>query len=228
MLASFWLKMRLRKQLLKCKHVTLQRYLEALNRVLNLNVNDVELVALDLEMTGLDPQVDQILSIGIVPISHGQLQMQQAEHKLIKIDGSVGQSATIHGILDHHLEDAVSIEEAIEWLLEQTQGKFIVAHHAPLDIRFLQVQFQKIYNENVKLPVIDTLMIERNRLLKQHETLQDGALRLGASRARYNLPVYNAHNALIDALACGELLLAQIQAISTQGQVKIADIAKLT
>jgi DNA polymerase-3 subunit epsilon len=35
-------------------------------------------------------------------------------------------------------------------------------------------------------------------------------LRLAECRSRYNLPAYPAHNALMDALAAAELLLAQL------------------
>ena len=35
-------------------------------------------------------------------------------------------------------------------------------------------------------------------------------MRLADSRRRYNLPAYQAHHALSDALACAELLQAQI------------------
>ena len=38
--------------------------------------------------------------------------------------------------------------------------------------------------------------------------IKSGDLRLQACRDRYNLPPYPAHNALIDALATAELLVA--------------------
>ncbi|PKM01882.1 MAG: DNA polymerase III subunit epsilon, partial [Gammaproteobacteria bacterium HGW-Gammaproteobacteria-12] len=36
------------------------------------------------------------------------------------------------------------------------------------------------------------------------------SIRLADSRLRYGLPLYSAHHALTDALACGELLQAQV------------------
>ena len=42
----------------------------------------------------------------------------------------------------------------------------------------------------------------------RHEP-EPGALRLWAARKRRGLPVYRAHEALSDALACAELYLAQ-------------------
>jgi len=190
--------------------------------------SESSLMAVDLEMTGLDPNSDQILSIGLIPIEKGQLQLSRAEQKLIQINGSVGQSATIHGIVDHQLQAGVSIDSAIEWFLERTRGKLLVAHHSPLDLGFLQVAIKQVSGESIKLLAIDTLALERKRLLRKQDVLKEGTLRLGACRARYGLPVYAAHNALVDALACGELLLAQVAALGDLHQVTVAELCHLS
>ncbi len=46
-------------------------------------------------------------------------------------------------------------------------------------------------------------------------------LRLARVRERYDLPRYGSHNALSDALACGELFLAQQ---SHMNAVKLGDV----
>jgi len=190
--------------------------------------SESSLMAVDLEMTGLDPNKDQILSIGLIPIERGMLSLNKAEQKIIRIRGSVGQSATIHGIVDHQLQAGVSIDSAIEWFMGRTSGKLLVAHHSPLDLGFLQVAIKQVSGESVKLLSIDTLALERKRLLRKQDVLKEGTLRLGACRARYGLPVYAAHNALVDALACGELLLAQVAALGEPHRVTIAELCHLS
>ncbi len=224
MLPALMSKLQLKKQLFTARHELLKRYLASLDTLMGQNLLQAPLMAIDLEMTGLDPLTDQILSIGIIPIINGQLRLDSAEHKFLQIDGSVGDSAAIHGIMDNHLDDGLSLVQAMNWLLEQCQGKVLVAHHGPLDVKFIQQGLRQVFGESVSLPVIDTLTTERKRLLRQHEMIQEGALRLGACRARYHLPVYNAHNALVDALACGELFLAQSQAIGDPSRLKLSDI----
>ncbi|WP_299788678.1 exonuclease domain-containing protein [uncultured Shewanella sp.] len=190
--------------------------------------SESSLMAVDLEMTGLDPDRDQILSIGLIPIENGMLQLNRAEQRLIQINGSVGDSATIHGIVDHQLQDGVSIDSAVEWFLARTRGKLLVAHHSPLDLGFLQTAIKRVTGVSVKLLAIDTLALERKRLLRQQDVLKEGTLRLGACRSRYDLPVYAAHSALVDALACGELLLAQVAALGEQHQVSVAELCHLS
>ena len=224
MLSLNLLKVRLFWRALRAKSERLKAYYLAQKAILATNVMEAPLLAIDLEMTGLDAQFDQILSIGIVPIENGRLILSKAEHKLVKIEGSVGQSAAIHGILDHHLDTAVSPEVAMEWFADKCHGQILVAHHSPLDLAFLQKGLSVHFHQSVKLMAIDTLGLEKRRLMRQHEVLKEGALRLGASRERYGLPVYAAHNALIDAIACGELLLAQISAIGQGDKVSVAEV----
>lgn len=221
------LKSRLCWRVFKTQDPQLKAYQQVLMHSLDKPVSEADFVVVDLEMTGLDPMFDQILSIGIVPIRHGQLILKEAEHKLVQIEGSVGQSATIHGILDAHLEQAITIEEMMQWFLSVTLGKVLVAHHAPLDLAFLQSALAQISREKVKLIAVDTLALEKKRLLRQHEVIKEGSLRLGASRARYGLPVYSAHNALIDALACGELLLAQVAAMGGAQGLKVSELIEM-
>ena len=98
---------------LRCQHQLFKDYYQSLIPLMALPINRAPLMAMDLEMTGLDPLQDQILSIGLVPIENGVIPLGEAQQKLVQIKGSVGQSATIHGILDNHLIQAVSIEEAM-------------------------------------------------------------------------------------------------------------------
>lgn len=209
---------------LKCNHSLFKDYYQSLIPLMRLPVTQAPLMAMDLEMTGLDPLKDQILSIGLVPIVNGVIPLDGAQQKLVQIRGSVGQSATIHGILDNHLAEAVTIEEAMAWFVAQTRGHVLVAHHSPLDCRFLQQDILSIYRQAIVLPAIDTLVLEKNRLLREHSVLKEGSLRLGACRERYGLPIYGAHSALTDALACAELLLAQVAAMGGGTDISVADL----
>ncbi len=111
------MKMRLNWRALRCQHQLFKDYYQSLVPLLSMPVSEAPLMAMDLEMTGLDPLQDQILSIGLVPIEHGVIPLEGAQQKLVQIRGSVGQSATIHGILDNHLVQAVTIEDAMDGLL---------------------------------------------------------------------------------------------------------------
>ena len=89
-------------------------------------------------------------------------------------------------------------------------GKVMVAHYARIETGFLYAACRQLYGMAPVMPVVDTLLIEHERHVRSHLATQRGALRLAAARERYGLPRYPAHDALTDAIAAGELFLAQI------------------
>jgi len=224
MLLNYLIKIHISYRIWQSNHQLAKQYLTSLTSLLQCKAAEVTFLALDLEMTGLNPQQDQIISIGLVPIVNGEIKLAERQYKLVKIAGSVGQSATIHGVLDNHLKQALPLKEAMTWLLRETKGKVLVAHHTPLDLRFIEQAISTSQKSKAKLLAIDTMDIEHQRLLRKQPMIKKGELRLAACRKRYNLPIYDAHHALIDALSCAELLLAQI---SKMGGVKKVSVVEL-
>jgi len=174
------------------------------------DVRELEFVVLDLEMTGLDPRRDEIASIGYVVVRQRRICLEQAHHRLIQIDGSVAQSATLHGIVDADLSDGIPLADALTHLLDVLAGRVLVVHHAPLDLGFLNAACRRLWDAPLVMRVVDTLALARRRHHGPHHTPRDGALRLHAVRTQYGLPRYPAHNALSDALATAELFLALV------------------
>ena len=78
------------------------------------------------------------------------------------------------------------------------------------DLAFQDRATRSLYGAPLLLPVADTMAIEHRQLKRRDTAIRAGDLRLQACRARHNLPAYPAHNALSDALATAELLLAQL------------------
>lgn len=210
MFQRWWLQYQLKRLVKNSKLNALQDHYQYLLSQLDSPISDLKLLALDIEMTGLDSKKDQMVSIGVIPIINAKIQPKLAQYKLIKIQGTVGQSAVIHGVLDRHLTNALPLQEVLQWLFEQCKDKVIVAHYAGLDLQFLQQSLVGAEKQSFALFAIDTLLIDKKRELRKHQSLNTSSLRLNACRERYNLPIYNAHNALTDALACAELLLAQL------------------
>jgi DNA polymerase-3 subunit epsilon len=182
----------------------------------------VEFLVADLEMSSLDAREGEILSIGWVIIKNRKIQLASAEHHLLKAKRTVGQSATIHNLRDCELQQGENIMFVVERFLKLAAGKVLVFHHSPLDMAYLNKASMELFFSPMLLPVVDTLAIEKKKILRQQEHVKPGELRLAECRSRYNLPAYPAHNALMDALASAELLLAQI---NHKGKdVRLADV----
>jgi DNA polymerase-3 subunit epsilon len=96
-------------------------------------------------------------------------------------------------------------------------GRVLVFHNAALDMAFLNRISRRQFNAPVLMPVVDTLLQEQQLLRRREVPIRPGDLRLQACRERYNLSQFPAHNALLDALATAELLVAMARHRS-QGQ----------
>lgn len=189
-------------------------YLDSIQGYLTVPLASVPLVAIDMEMTGLDCKTDEIVSVGIQPFTLASIKLSHADYQQCNIGVSVGESAIIHGIVDQQLCDGINHQELLTWLFSRIHGQVIVAHCAPLDMGFLKQLLQQQYGRSCRLPAIDTMAVERRLHRQQQGQFNPLDYRLAACRQRYNLPIYSEHHALTDALACAELLLAQSQTTS--------------
>ncbi|MGB0684484.1 MAG: exonuclease domain-containing protein [Magnetovibrionaceae bacterium] len=173
---------------------------------------DVEYVALDLETTGLLASKHEIVSAGWVPVRNMRVELSGCHHQLVKPDNAVSEeSITIHHIFESHLEDAPTLEYMLSILLPEMAGKVMIAHHSKIEWKFIDAACRKVYGQKWEIPTVDTLLIEKRMFDMRNEPIKPGSLRLDAVRQRYNMPRYKAHNAMIDAIACAEVYLAQIQ-----------------
>ena len=95
-------------------------------------------------------------------------------------------------------------------------GRVLVAHHAPIEIGFLDHAFGEGQADQPPLHVVDTMTLQRRLLVRRHGEPPPGALRLDAARRRFGLPRYSAHRAATDAIATAELLLAQVAELGSR------------
>ena len=174
---------------------------------------DLRLLAVDIETTGLDPRRDRVLSIGWLPVDGGRIELGGAGRVVVRDTGGaagVGQSATVHGLTDDRLAGGVPVEEAVARLLDALAGRVLLAHFAQIETGFLAAVCERAWGAGMPCVVVDTFELER-RVVAGGWGAEParGALRLWTARERRGLPVYRAHEALTDALACAELYLAQ-------------------
>ncbi|MES9830880.1 MAG: exonuclease domain-containing protein [Candidatus Thiodiazotropha sp. LLP2] len=170
---------------------------------------ELVIVSLDLETTGLNPKKDKILSYGFVEIRHMTVKLNSSRHQLISIDDDIPEeSAVIHQITDDQAATGIPLEEAMPILLSHLAGKVMLVHYASIEQHFIDAACRNLYGAPFVIPIIDTLVLARRLFERRNHTIQPGNLRLFNLRPQYNLPNYKAHNALSDAVATAELFLA--------------------
>ena len=92
---------------------------------------------IDLEMTGLDPTTDEIISFATVTVQRGRVQLDDARYELVRPQRMPDwDTIRIHGLREVDLAEAPQLEESLDPLLETLAGRALVAHVASIETRF--------------------------------------------------------------------------------------------
>ena len=171
---------------------------------------DVEFVSLDIETTGLDAATADMLSVGWVVVRNGKVDLGTAESHIVRPEGEVGSSASVHGLTDTMVESGHEWSLVLSKIVAALTGRVLLVHHAGLDKALLDRLCRQRFNTPLLVPVVDTLALEHRRRRRRHHVDEKQSLRLSDLRDAYNLPRYSAHDCLVDAIATAELLLAMV------------------
>ncbi|MFK5913989.1 MAG: exonuclease domain-containing protein [Woeseiaceae bacterium] len=185
---------------------------------------ETDIISLDIETTGLNPEVDRIVSIGLVEISNLGIKLNSCWHKIIKTNiAHPENSVVIHNITDDQSDEGLTIEVAIEELLKRLKGKVVLVHNAKIEQGFINKICQYLYNTDFIMRTIDTQVLAKRSFDRKNKSYKPTELRLFNLRKMYKMPPYKAHNALLDALATAELFLAMVNTISSADRGRLND-----
>lgn len=204
-----------RKQADSLPEGPLKRFYQAGIPAKDTKLSAANLIALDLETTGLRSQKDVIVSIGSVAMNYRRIKCASAKYWVVNPGAPLSaESITIHELTHTDVAEAPPLNRYFEAILEALAGKVVVVHCAAIERQFLYQAAKKLYGHDLFFPVLDTLALEQ-RVLKKRPILKrmftsNTSVRLDACRQRYGLPRYKAHHALTDAFSSAELLQAQI------------------
>ncbi|OFT87984.1 exonuclease domain-containing protein [Corynebacterium sp. HMSC28B08] len=176
-------------------------------------VAKLPLLAVDVETTGLDYRKDRLLSIGWVPVNGHEIDLSGAGYGVIEQESheTVGESATIHGLTDDHVDrEGEAAPAVLARLLEALRGRAMLVHFKKVESSFISDACQDYFGTGLKTHYVDTFELARRFIEDGGGHPKGDDLRLARVRERLNLPNYHNHNALTDALACAEVYLALV------------------
>jgi len=184
-------------------------------------INDVGIVSLDIETTGLNPAKDKIVSIGLVEIKHSGINLNSCWHQIIQTKKNIPQqSVVIHQITDDQIKTGMSIKQAMPLLLARLRGNVMLVHNVKVELGFIRKTCQALYASDFVIPVIDTQVLAKRSLERRNAAYNNHDLRLFNLRRSRNMPAYKAHNALMDAIATAELFLAMLNDIAPRSDIE--------
>ena len=124
-----------------------------------------ELVAFDLETTGLDPTRAEILEVAAIRFTPGVGESDRF-HSLVRPQKGIPRAAQkVHGIRNRDVRHAPPIQEVLGRFLEWLgPSPVLVAHNAPFDTAFLANALARLGKPIHDWQVIDTLTWARRRI----------------------------------------------------------------
>lgn len=155
-------------------------------------------VVFDVETTGLEYEVDEIIEIGAVKIQDGKIISKFAT--LIKPKNPIPAHITlINNITDVMVVNSPQIDVVIRDFYRFSRGAKMVGYNVAFDQKFIQkaAKNQGLYFDN---EFIDVLPIARSKLKLSRYKLTDVVKRL-------QIDLEGAHRALADSLATAEVFL---------------------
>jgi len=131
---------------------------------LSKSIENLDLVFLDLETTGLDAVIgDSICEIGALKVNNRKV--IDKFHRLINPRKSMPKEVyAIHKISDADLKDAPYFENVADELISFLKGTIIFAYNANFDVGFINQHLKRIDYPALDVPVVDILLMARDML----------------------------------------------------------------
>ncbi len=170
-----------------------------------------EYVVFDTETTGLDPKIDDIISIGAVKIRDNKIITSDTFEVFVKSAKDINpKSIEIHQIRNCDLESALDIDDAIKQFLNFIGSRPLIGYYLEFDIAMINKYVKPLLG--VKLP---------NRAIEVSEIYFDKTialipqgnidLRFDTILSKCGVPDMGAHNAVNDAIMTAMIYLKLTQ-----------------
>lgn len=167
--------------------------------------------ALDLETGGLDSRHDPLLAVGMVPVREGTIRIGEGYRTLVRPEraGIDPASVRAHQILPGEVEGAPALAEVLPEVDRRLRGGVLLVHYQSIDVTFLRRDFGRAGLRWPSPRVVDTarLLVRLGRMGRPDLASDQIERNLSRARRAHGLPDYEAHDALVDAIATAELFL---------------------
>ncbi len=181
----------------------------------------------DLELTGLDPRRDEIISFASVPVMEGRVVAREARALTIRPQ-QMPQPETIriHGLRPVDLAEAPALAEVLDSILEALTGSVLVAHVAWVEREFLDAAFKDM-GVRVSEPVLDTAVLAHHVLSRPGDFVPE-RVALSVAARKLGMPVHRPHVAEGDALTTAQLFLALASHLQRSAPQTVGSLARLS
>lgn len=163
-----------------------------------------EWVSLDCETTGLNPNRDEIISIGAVRVVGHRVLTSERLQLLVKPSKAISAEAMkVHGLRERDVAGGLDIDEAMRQLLRFIGPRPLVGYYLEFDVALINRAIFPMLGVGLPQPKIEISAMYydwKQRSLPQYQHGASIDLRLATLMNDLALPTRHAHDALNDAI----------------------------
>lgn len=189
----------------------------------NRPIEDYEFVSFDTELTGLNPRRDEIVSIGAVRIKELRIIAGDNFFSYIHPNQNIPKNSTlIHRITPEQIKDAPMPEVILPEFVDFCGDALLIGHFVALDMAFLNKALKKHMGGAINNPRLDSVRLAE--AYHEHKgkhgrvgTKTELSYNLTKLAVEYNLPIFEQHDALEDALQTAYLFIFLVKNLRSAG-----------
>lgn len=187
-----------------------------------LTVYDAVFTVLDIETTGLNTELDEIIEIGAIKYQ-GNVELGRF-HTLIKPSNAFipKHISNITGITTAMIIDKPTVKEVLPSFLNFINDTILVGHNINKDLAFLNRETSKYLNRRIKNPFICT-----DKLARKIMPDIDSKSLMNLAKT-FNIPIKKHHRAIYDTEVNLEIFKRMIEFLESYSVVRVLDIIKLS
>lgn len=187
-------------------------------------LNEVRLVCLDLETTGLSPKNDEIISYGAVAIEGGKIVWESCVQYLFDPGRPIPPLITrLTGITNDMVEQQPPFIAVLPEIIASWGRAILLGHCVHFDLAFINRKLKVFCQRQLPHYTIDVREVTRSLYPNLAGYSLDHVLaQLGLTNR------YRRHTALGDALAAAEAFLIMLEELTARGIRTLADLNDFT
>ncbi|WP_227429133.1 3'-5' exonuclease [Psychrobacter sp. I-STPA6b] len=158
-------------------------------------------VAIDCEMSGLNPKKHHLLSIAVIHINDNTIDMGNGLHLVCRPPVMpTAETIVIHGLRPNDVEHGISYDEMLALVLPFISNRPIVGFCPQIDMAFLNPLAKQYMGTPLPNPVIDIRELYNRRTGNRTEGVSHHGQHLSQILTKYNIPDMGSHDAYNDAI----------------------------
>lgn len=166
-----------------------------------------EYVCFDCETTGLNPKVDEIISIGAIIIKNNKILHSKKFERFCKTDKSLSaESIKVHHIRECDIQNARDINEVIDEFLEFVGNRPCVGYYLEFDMAMINRYVKPKLGITLPNRQIEVSALYYDKMIKKYPE-GNIDLRFDIIMKRLNLPRLGKHDAINDVIMTSMIFL---------------------